>query len=50
VVDPELQLATWQISPPLQTQTLLLHVVPVGHAALHAIDPPQPSPKVPPQY
>jgi hypothetical protein len=50
VVDPELQVATWQTKPALHTQTFPLHVVPDGHGSLQVIEPPQLSPRTPPQY
>jgi hypothetical protein len=50
VVEPELHVATWHKRPALHTQTLLLQVVPVGQASLQVMVPPQPLPKMPPQY
>ena len=45
---PVPQLMGVQPAPP--TQTLLAHDQPAGQAALQSMDPPQPSPSVPPQY
>jgi hypothetical protein len=50
VVEPASQRAIWQTRPPLHVQTLLVHVVPAGHASVQGMEPPQPSPTVPPQY
>src|ERR1039457_3686401 len=50
VVEPVSQRAIWQMRPALQTQTLLVHVVPAGHGAVQVMELPQPSPTVPPQY
>ena len=50
VVEPEAQVATWHTRPALHTQTFPLHVVPDGQGSLQAIELPQPSPRVPPQY